>query len=85
MLDLSGSAGSLTSGQLTLEAGDSLSTDGNIIFGAGSKITDANSWSVTLAAGLQFRQPTRSIRHRKHLSERRQRADHGGHHPIIYR
>lgn len=54
MLDLSGGAGSLTSGQLTLEAGDSLSTDGNIIFGAGSKITDANSWSVTLAAGYNF-------------------------------
>jgi hypothetical protein len=53
-LNLSGTAGSRTSGQLTLEAGDSLNTDGNIIFGAGSKITDANDWSVTLAAGYNF-------------------------------
>ena len=53
-LNLSGTAGSRISGQLTLEAGDSLDTDGNIIFGAGSKITDANNWSVTLAAGYNF-------------------------------
>ena len=37
-----------TSGQLTLEAG------GNIIFGNGSKITDANNWSVALDAGYNF-------------------------------
>jgi hypothetical protein len=53
-LNLSGTAGSRTSGQLTLAAGDSLSKDGNIIFGAGSKITDANDWSVTLEAGYNF-------------------------------
>ena len=37
-----------TSGQLTLEAG------GDITFGTGSKITDANKWSVTLDAGYNF-------------------------------
>ena len=36
------------SGQLTLEAG------GDITFGNGSKITDANNWSATLAAGYNF-------------------------------
>jgi filamentous hemagglutinin family protein len=40
--------GGVTSGQLTLEAGR------NIIFGNGSKITDANNWSVTLQAGYNF-------------------------------
>jgi len=40
--------GGVTSGQLTLEAGR------NIIFGNGSKITDANNWSVTLDAGYNF-------------------------------
>jgi len=40
--------GGVTSGQLTLEAGR------NIIFGNGSKITDANNWSVTLEAGYNF-------------------------------
>jgi filamentous hemagglutinin family protein len=40
--------GGVTSGQLTLEAGR------NIIFGNGSKITDANNWSVTLDAGYSF-------------------------------
>jgi filamentous hemagglutinin family protein len=40
--------GGVTSGQLTLEAGR------NIIFGNGSKITDANSWLVTLEAGVSF-------------------------------
>ena len=40
--------GGVTSGQLTLEAGR------NIIFGDGSKITDANNWSVTLEAGYDF-------------------------------
>jgi filamentous hemagglutinin family protein len=43
--NLSSSTG-IGTGQLTLEAG------GNITFGSGSKITDANSWSVTLAAGV---------------------------------
>ena len=42
--NLSGSTGE-SSGQLTLEAGD------NITFGNGSKILDANQWSVTLDAG----------------------------------
>jgi len=50
--DLSASTG-LTSGQLILQAG------GNIIFGSttsagGARITDANNWSVTLAAGYNF-------------------------------
>jgi filamentous hemagglutinin family protein len=40
--------GGVTSGQLTLEAGR------NIIFGNGSRITDANNWSVTLQAGYDF-------------------------------
>jgi len=40
--------GGVTSGQLTLEAGR------NIIFGNGSKITDANNWSATLEAGYSF-------------------------------
>ncbi len=43
--NLSSSTGKST-GQLTLEAG------GNIIFQTGSKITDGNSWSVTLDAGV---------------------------------
>ena len=38
----------MTGGQLTLEAGR------NIIFGNGARITDANSWSVTLDAGYNF-------------------------------
>ncbi len=42
------SLGGVTSGQLTLEAGR------NIIFGDGSKITDANNWSVALQAGYDF-------------------------------
>lgn len=37
-----------TSGQLTLEAGN------NIIFQNGSSISDANNWSVSLAAGYDF-------------------------------
>jgi filamentous hemagglutinin family protein len=40
--------GGVTSGQLTLEAGR------NIIFGNGSKISDANNWSVSLDAGYNF-------------------------------
>ena len=40
--------GGVSSGLLTLEAGR------NIIFGDGSKITDANNWSVTLDAGYNF-------------------------------
>ena len=36
------------SGQLTLEAG------GDITFGTGSQITDANNWSATLDAGYNF-------------------------------
>lgn len=46
--NLYSSTGNKTSGQLTLEAG------GNIFFGNGSKITDANNWSVTLQAGYDF-------------------------------
>ncbi len=45
--NLSGSTGQ-SAGQLTLEAG------GNITFGNNSKITDANGWSVSLAAGYNF-------------------------------
>jgi filamentous hemagglutinin family protein len=45
--NLSASTG-VSSGALTLQAG------GNIIFGNGSKITDANSWSVTLDAGYNL-------------------------------
>jgi len=45
--NLSSSTGK-TDGQLTLEAG------GDITFGNNSKITDANNWSVTLAAGYNF-------------------------------
>jgi filamentous hemagglutinin family protein len=44
--DLTGSAGGQTSGNLTLQAG------GDISFVDGSLITDANSWSVTLKAGV---------------------------------
>ncbi len=40
--------GGVIGGQLTLEAGR------NIIFGNGSKITDANNWSVSLQAGYDF-------------------------------
>jgi hypothetical protein len=47
--DLTASTGgNWTSGKLTLEAG------GDIIFGGGSQIIDANSWSVTLNAGYSF-------------------------------
>jgi filamentous hemagglutinin family protein len=50
--DLSGTIGAnfggVTGGQLTLEAGR------NITFGDGSKITDANNWSVALDAGYNF-------------------------------
>jgi filamentous hemagglutinin family protein len=41
-----------TTGQLTLEAG------GDITFGTGAKITDANNWSVTLEAGYDFTHQT---------------------------
>jgi filamentous hemagglutinin family protein len=48
--DLSGTVGAnvggVTSGQLTLEAGN------NILFQDGSAIVDANNWSVTLKAGV---------------------------------
>ncbi len=46
--NLTTSTGNRTSGQLTLESG------GNIIFGDGSQITDANNWSVTLQAGYSW-------------------------------
>ena len=50
--DLSGTIGAnlggVTGGQLTLEAGR------NIIFGDSSSISDANNWSVTLKAGVNF-------------------------------
>jgi filamentous hemagglutinin family protein len=45
--NLSRSTGN-TSGQLTLEAG------GNITFGTGAKLIDANNWSATLEAGYSF-------------------------------
>ena len=45
--NLSGSTGQ-TAGQLTLQAG------GNITLNSGAQITDANSWSVSLAAGYNF-------------------------------
>jgi filamentous hemagglutinin family protein len=45
--NLSASTG-VSSGQLTLEAG------GNITFGNGSQIFDANNWSVNLDAGYSF-------------------------------
>ena len=45
--DLSQSTG-LSSGQLTLQSG------GDIIFNNGSRITDANDWSVSLQAGMSF-------------------------------
>jgi filamentous hemagglutinin family protein len=44
--------GGVTSGQLTLEAGN------DIIFGDGSAIVDANNWSVSLFAGVDFTSPT---------------------------
>jgi hypothetical protein len=53
-LNLSGGAGSRTSGLLTLEAGGNTTGGGDIIFGDGSKIMDANNWSVTLQAGYDF-------------------------------
>ena len=53
-LNLSGSADSRTSGLLTLEAGGNTTGGGDIIFGDGSKIMDANNWSVTLQAGYNF-------------------------------
>ena len=50
--DLSGTIGAnlggVTGGQLTLEAGR------DIIFGDSSSISDANNWSVTLKAGVNF-------------------------------
>jgi filamentous hemagglutinin family protein len=46
--DLTASTGNRTSGKLTLDAG------GDIIFGDGSKITDANNWSVLLQAGYSW-------------------------------
>jgi len=47
--DLTASTGgNWTKRKLTLEAG------GDIIFGGGSQIIDANSWSVTLNAGYSF-------------------------------
>jgi filamentous hemagglutinin family protein len=45
--DLSASTGG-TAGQLTLQAG------GDIIFGSGALITDANNWSLNLMAGVSF-------------------------------
>jgi len=45
--DLSASTGE-GSGLLTLEAG------GNIVFGTGSLLTDANNWSMNLLAGVRF-------------------------------
>jgi filamentous hemagglutinin family protein len=45
--NLSGSTGQ-SSGQLKLEAG------GNIIFGDGAQLFDANNWSVSLQAGYDF-------------------------------
>ena len=59
--------GGVTSGQLTLEAGR------NIIFGDGSKITDANNWSVALEAGYNFANNTVQSGCREHLFEWRQR------------
>jgi filamentous hemagglutinin family protein len=46
------SATKLTTGQLTLEAGN------DIIFGSGARITDANNWSLTLDAGYDFTSQT---------------------------
>jgi filamentous hemagglutinin family protein len=46
------SLGGVTTGNLTLEAGR------NIILGNNSKITDANDWSVSLAAGYNFNNGT---------------------------
>jgi filamentous hemagglutinin family protein len=45
--NLSQSTG-VSAGQLTLQAG------GNIVFGNGSQITDANNWAVALMAGVNF-------------------------------
>jgi filamentous hemagglutinin family protein len=45
--NLSGSTGQ-SSGQLTLQAG------GDIVLNSGAQITDANNWSVSLAAGYNF-------------------------------
>jgi len=59
--DLSGTIGAnvggVTSGQptLTLEAGN------NIIFQDGSAIVDANNWSVSLFAGVDFTSPTLKV------------------------
>ena len=44
--------GGVSTGNLTLEAGR------NIIFGNNAKITDANDWSVSLAAGYNFNNGT---------------------------
>jgi filamentous hemagglutinin family protein len=52
--NLSGTIG-VTSGQLTLEAGN------NIIFQDGSSIVDANNWSVSLFAGVDFTSPTLKV------------------------
>ena len=55
--NLSGSTGQ-TVGQLTLQAGSTLVSGspvgGDIVFGDGALITDANHWSVTLQAGYDF-------------------------------
>ena len=48
------STGNETAGTLTLEAG------GNIVFGSGSLLTDANGWMVNLLAGVSF--PSGAVR-----------------------
>jgi filamentous hemagglutinin family protein len=57
--DLSGTiganSGGVTSGQLTLEAGN------DIFFQDGSAISDANNWSVSLFAGVDFTSPTLKV------------------------
>jgi filamentous hemagglutinin family protein len=57
--NLSGTVGAnsvgVTSGQLTLEAGN------NIVFQDGSAISDANNWSVSLFAGVDFTSPTLKV------------------------
>jgi hypothetical protein len=48
-------SGGVTIGQLTLAAGN------NIIFQDGSSIVDANNWSVSLFAGVDFTSPTLKV------------------------
>ncbi|MFZ0828466.1 MAG: hypothetical protein WAO02_13685, partial [Verrucomicrobiia bacterium] len=61
-LNLSAGAGSQTSGQLMLEAGNNITFQYDNTFQKGSSISDANNWSIALYAGVSdFTQSTPTV------------------------